>query len=57
MEVKRDPFDWPAQNRADLMNLQVINPSQDGVNNRTRDFRPRTRQESTNLSTNDVDGT
>ena len=48
---KKDPFDWPAQNRADLMNLQVLNPQNDGVHTRTQHYRQRTRQQSSNLQT------
>ncbi len=53
---KSDPYNWPAQNRCDLMSLNVLNPTKDCVQTRTSDYRPRTRDVSQNLNTQDVDG-
>jgi hypothetical protein len=41
--MKVDPFDWPAQNRADCMSLNVLDTKKDLVATRTRDMRPKTR--------------
>ena len=54
--VKQDPFNYPSLNRADLMSLNVLHGARDGVNTRTENFRPRTRQQSSNLQTTDIQG-
>lgn len=46
-----DPFNWPAQNRADLMSLNVLDPKKDITHTRTKDFRPKYRENSANLTT------
>lgn len=54
--MKVDPFDWPAQNRADCMNLDVLDAKRDLVATRTRDMRPKTRDMSSNLQNSDIEG-
>ena len=49
-----DPFNWPAQNRVDLMSLNVLDPKKDISHTRTKDFRPKYRDSSANLTTQDV---
>ena len=51
-----DPFNWPAQNRADLMSLAVLNDHKDLMNTRTQNMRPRMRETSHNLHTDDIEG-
>lgn len=52
----RDPFNWPAQNRKDLMSLSTMDATKDIVHTRTNAFRPKNRQESHNLNSRDIDG-
>lgn len=40
----RDPFNWPAQNRKDLMSLSTMDAAKDIVHTRTNAFRPKNRQ-------------
>lgn len=54
--MKVDPFDWPAQNRADCMNLNVLDAKKDLVATRTREMRPKTRDYSCNLQNSDIEG-
>lgn len=32
----RDPFNWPAQNRRDCMNLSTVHPERDMMHARTK---------------------
>ena len=52
----RDPFNWPAQNRKDLMSLSTLDPSRDIVHTRTGPFRDRLRDSSSNMATHDIFG-
>lgn len=53
--TRSDPFNWPTLNRADLMsNMSVINTQQDAVQTKIENYRPRTRDASSNLLTSDV---
>ena len=35
-EAKKDPFNWPAQNRSDLMSLSVLDGKKDNVEIKTK---------------------
>ncbi len=47
----RDPFNWPAQSRADCMTLSSLDPARDLVHTRTKAFRATSRAASDNLNT------
>lgn len=52
----KDPFNWPALNRADLMSLQTLAKDKDLVRVKTAHVATRCREKSNNLETNDIDG-
>lgn len=52
---KPDPFNWPAQNRADLMSLSTLDQLKDQMHTRTTNYRPKTRDHSSNLQSTDIE--
>jgi hypothetical protein len=56
-EAKKDPFNWPAQNRSDLMSLSVLDGKKDNVEIKTKACIQKNRESSENLNTQDIKGT
>ena len=54
--IFKDPFNWPTQNRSDLMSLSKLDWKNDATHTRTLNYRPKTRQFSQNLNNHDIDG-
>ena len=51
----RDAFSWPSLNRKDLVSQTGLSKA-DGFETKTFNCRPKTRQVSANLCTNDIEG-